>query len=165
MLKRKPWTVERKRRAVKLYLSGLTMRKVSAELGSSVRHVHRILNDEGVVRKKSEMYRGAGNPAWNGGTKTVKGYTYLYRPKHPNATKAGYVAEHRLVMEEKLGRLLSRKEVVHHKNTKRKDNRLSNLELYPTNGDHLRDELSGRCPNWTEDGLLRIQKSRARRKR
>lgn len=57
------------------------------------------------------------------------GYIYVYSPSHPMSTKDGYVMEHILVMEEKIGRYITRDEVVHHKNHIRSDNRLDNLEL------------------------------------
>jgi hypothetical protein len=37
---------------------------------------------------------------------------------------------HRLVMEKFLGRLLTKKETVHHRNGRRWDNRLKNLQVY-----------------------------------
>lgn len=75
--------------------------------------------------------RGANNPQWKGGRKfDVNGYVKLYRPDHPNADSHDCVAEHRLVMEKKLGRLLVKGETVHHRNGVRSDNRPRNLELW-----------------------------------
>ena len=66
-----------------------------------------------------------------GGFKRARdGYRLVRCPQHPNAQATGYVAEHRLVMEQKLGRLLGRHEYVHHKNGIRDDNRPGNLELW-----------------------------------
>lgn len=56
-------------------------------------------------------------------------YKEIHKPDHPNCTKAGYVREHRLVMEEHLGRLLKPNEVVHHKNHNTLDNHIDNLEV------------------------------------
>ena len=54
----------------------------------------------------------------------------LYRPDHPNAKSDGRVAEHTVVMAEKIGRPLRPGENVHHKNGHRADNRPENLELW-----------------------------------
>lgn len=55
----------------------------------------------------------------------------VYVPDHPTTTKKNpYVMEHRLVMEETLGRTLFPEESVHHINGVKNDNRASNLELW-----------------------------------
>ena len=60
----------------------------------------------------------------------VSGYYYLYKPEHPNAIKKGrYIAEHRWVLEQKIGRYLEKNEIAHHINGNKKDNRPENLEL------------------------------------
>lgn len=59
----------------------------------------------------------------------INGYLYIYKPTHPNSIKSGYVAEHRLVAEEKIGRFLKNNEVVHHINEKKHDNSPDNLQV------------------------------------
>ena len=68
---------------------------------------------------------------------TGDGYIAIYKPDHPDATSQGYVLEHRLVMEQKLGRRLLAHEIPHHRNQVRTDNRPSNLIL-KTRPDHMR---------------------------
>jgi hypothetical protein len=74
------------------------------------------------------MYRkGEKSQKWKGGFYLHHGYVMVHSPEHPKADQDGYVLEHRLVMEHKLGRLLEKNEHVHHINYDRTDNRLENL--------------------------------------
>ena len=47
-------------------------------------------------------------------------------------------AEHRVIMEKHIGRSLQGKEVVHHKNGIRDDNRIDNLEIFKSHSDHMK---------------------------
>lgn len=70
------------------------------------------------------------NPSWKGGvTKHSRGYVYIRQTTHPFANKFGYIFEHRLVMEKTIGRYLRKKEIVHHINGIKNDNRIENLKI------------------------------------
>lgn len=69
---------------------------------------------------------------WRGGKGKLGGYITIHSPEHPNATLSKKVFEHRLVMEQTLGRYLTKEEIVHHRNGIKTDNRIENLELWHT---------------------------------
>lgn len=82
--------------------------------------------------------RGENHWNWQSGKAKIRRYKEKHLSKHPYANKWGYVPEHRLVMERKLGRYLSPQEVVHHINGQKKDNRSENLILFSSNGEHVK---------------------------
>lgn len=110
--------------------------------------------------------RGPRNFQWKGGRTTdTDGYVLIHCPDHPHANSAGYVREHRLVMEKKLGRYLLPVEVVHHKRPgDRQNNDPENLEVYESNAGHLAKELKGKKPNWSEQGIEAMRENGRSRK-
>lgn len=60
---------------------------------------------------------------------THNGYILLRTPEHPFADGKGYVREHRLVMEDHIGRFLRPDEIVHHTEGVKTDNRIEKLEI------------------------------------
>lgn len=87
-------------------------------------------------------------PVWNKGTggrhKTSKGYILTRKPEHPYSYKNGYIKEHRIILENYLGRYLDRKESPHHINHNKDDNRIENLMLFSSHSAHLRYERKGK---------------------
>lgn len=73
------------------------------------------------------------------------GYIYLRRPDHPDANSDGYIAEHRLLMGEHLGRPILPSEDVHHVNEIVDDNRPKNFEVL-TRSEHMKRHAQWRDP-------------------
>lgn len=137
---------------------GMSVREAARRMGTTAKTVRDQLRCRGVqIRPHSDVTRrGDRHPMWKGGRVLAGRYVYVHSPDHPHRTKAGYVSEHRLVMEQHLGRLLLPTEVVHHRNKNTTDNRVENLELFVSNRDHLASELRGQRPKWSEEGKARI---------
>lgn len=89
--------------------------------------------------------RGPETAHWRGGRyETHSGYMRIWKPDHPHANPSGYVYEHRLVMEAKLGRLLLPGEVVDHIDCNPANNAPDNLRLHASRADHVRDHYRAR---------------------
>ena len=103
--------------------------------------------------------KGADNPAWNGGIHVAhNGYIFRLVQNHPYANMHGYVQEHRLVVEERLGRFLLPSEVVHHIDGNHANNDIRNLEVFSSNGEHLRATLKGIRHNVSKEGREKISR-------
>ncbi len=89
-------------------------------------------------------FKGSDCYNYKGWTIDSHGYKLIYKPDHPYCSKRGYVFEHRLIMEKHIGRYLTKKEVVHHKNKIVDDNRIENLEIIVNQGEHSRIHNRGR---------------------
>lgn len=148
----------------------MTCAEIADQLGCAHQTISKKLKAFGIPSRRVGPKSGHEHPGWKGGITVDKaGYILVYRPNHPNCNSNGYIRHHRLVMEEILGRYLTEKEVVHHKDGDPSNNDPENLKLFATNGHHLAETLAGKCPNWTEEGRQRIldanlRKGKKRRK-
>lgn len=89
---------------------------------------------------------GPAHPLYKGPVRHRSGYIRMRVLGHPYAMADGYVFEHRLVMEKKLGRHLLPHETVHHVNGKRDDNRIENLVLCQTQKEHFAHHIKPKKP-------------------
>ena len=123
---------------ISLYLSGCTLEECAKHYNTSQKVISNILRRNNVPKRiaaKRDQF-GQKNSSWKGGKyKNKAGYILVRSPKHPFASKQGWVMEHRLVMEAYIGRYLTTEECVHHKNFVKDDNRIENLQLM-THSEH-----------------------------
>lgn len=101
--------------------------------------------------------RGSCHPCWRGGRTKNGGYILVHSPNHPHADRQGYVREHRLIMEEIIGRYLTPQEYVHHINGIKDDNCKENLELISPANHSLYKRMCNSCGLRKELRLLRWQ--------
>jgi hypothetical protein len=145
-----------------MYQSGETIQTICAKYHRKPLSIKRILRKAGIdirpmgyhlkgrILSEEERERlkvantGPNHWNWKGGRYIRQGYVVVYLPDNPSSKADGYIFEHRLVMEQHLGRLLTSNETVHHKNGIKTDNRIENLELVSHNGPHT-GEI--KCPH------------------
>ena len=123
-----------------------SMNKVANYFGVSKKLILNCMNKFNLPRyqrppkkiKPPDTYHKGYITTWNG-------YKKVKAPKdHPYKDKKGYIMEHRLVMENYLGRYLERFEEVHHINYIKTDNRIENLQLVTKTEHrkiHLKDSI------------------------
>lgn len=110
-------------------------------------HRRRFLKNGTYEARRAEPYQPFRNK---------NGYVMIWAPDHPDAYRpTNRIPEHRLVMEQVLGRRLLPGENVHHKNGVRHDNRPENLELWVTHqpkGQRVEDVLA-----WAHEVIERYE--------
>lgn len=145
------WPVEQMRQWYEV--EGKTLEEIGALLGISSKVVNKACKRFGFAMRPRGQKFGEQHKGWKGGRTVDKsGYVLVYKPDHPHCSASGYVREHRLVMEQKLGRYLEKHEAVHHIDENTSNNSPENLELFDSNGRHLSETRKGKCPDWTPEG-------------
>lgn len=146
---------------VSIYCDGVRSSKEIAILcGDSHKYVQGVMLKHDLPRRKIGSANGSLNGSWNGGRRIDRdGYVLTAAPQgHPNARMlkgrhTGSIYEHRLIMEGILGRYLLRSEVVDHIDGLRLHNEPSNLRLFSSNAEHLRQTITGQVPKWSIEGV------------
>lgn len=125
-----------KKELERLYLEKLlSINEIAKKFDVSAVIIRRRLIEYGIpLRNHKESNKVSNslhkNHKWKGGKKiNQNGYVMVLKPEHPHAVGIGYVYEHRIVMEEHLGRILKTDEQVHHINEIKTDNRIENLQI------------------------------------
>ena len=133
-----------------IYYPNMTNKELSQKYGRSIESLKRKASRLGLYKTKETLFRGSSecrkgckSPSWKGGKKKNNyGYVLIMKKDHPSCDSSGYVLEHRVIMEEYIGRYLEKDEIVHHKNGIKDDNRIENLELLKW-GEHTRAHHNG----------------------
>jgi hypothetical protein len=106
-------------------------------VGCSTHPIKKALKEIGLSRPakpRDGVGSGSNNPAWKGGRRIrTDGYVVIW-------TENGVRLEHRVVIEQVIGRPLYDREVVHHIDENKANNDPYNLRL-TTQSDHIRQHL------------------------
>ena len=103
----------------------------------ALKHFNQVVKRSGkwTCQPCANAIKGEASAVPIGGTTVWRGYVF-------EKTADGWIQQHRLVMQQYLGRQLLPNEVVHHRNEIKTDNRLENLEL-ADNAEHTKHHHIG----------------------
>ena len=146
------------------YCDGVrTSKEIALLCGDNQKYVQRTMLQFDLPRLPQAPRTGVHNPAYKSGRAIDRdGYVLTSAPlNHPYARMRkgrayGRMYEHRLVMENKIGRILLPSEVVDHIDGLRLHNHPDNLRLFSSNAEHLRSTIKGHVPNWSKKGKEKL---------
>lgn len=162
---------ERRARVAALCDGVRSSRQIAELTGETRKYVQGVFLALDLPRRRRGSATGAMNAAYKSGRRLDRdGYILVSAPEgHPYArmTKGrhiGIIYEHRLLMEQELGRYLLPTETVDHIDGLRLHNSPENLRLFDSNSDHLRETITGNVPNWSAEGIQKMNTPRALQK-
>ena len=132
---------------IKLYKGGLTSKKIAEILNLHRTTVRYNLKKAGIKSRntiESNKFRRVGSYT----RYDSNGYKCIKLPLHPDSNYAGWVKEHRLIMEYHIGRPLKKGEEVHHEDEDRLNNNINNLKLFKDKAAHMRYHMNQRIKLW-----------------
>ena len=127
-------TKEQDKDVAQMYLRGMTAQQISEKYKFYKQSILNSLKRSSIERRKDwKRASGEKNGKWKGGIRMIKGYRHIHLPAHRLSRKDGWVAEHRLLKEKEIK---NKKQIVHHKDGNRLNNKKTNLKVYKNNGVH-----------------------------